>query len=110
MILKILFLSTLVFQKITYFLFSFTWKKAQKQKNNSETTLCLLSNIPVGTFRDFPTELKQLQKPSPTRPPIEDIKKIMTLLALHGSITGVIARGGRQPLPISKSESDRSIN
>lgn len=84
--------------------------KAQWEKENAEAKIRSGMAILAGTSQI----IQPLSEPLPTlsQPvqPIENIKKIMTLLAYHKSITGVTGRSGSRPLAIFKNELERSVN
>ena len=84
--------------------------KAQWEKESAEAKIRSGMAILAGTSQI----IQPLSEPLPTlsQPvqPIENIKKIMTLLAYHKSIMVATGRSGLKPLHISKNDLERSVN
>ena len=85
-------------------------RKAHSDAMNVENTMRGVLANPVGIFQTTQPPSDQLQQRLVARPPIEDIKKLMTLLTLQSAITQQTRRSGLKPLAIFKNESDRSVN
>ncbi len=85
-------------------------RKARSDSLNAEKTILSVGEILVGTSKAIQLQSKLLPTLSQKAPPIEDIKKLMTLLAYHGSIMRQTQKSGLEPLAISKNDLERSVN
>ncbi len=107
---KILLLLAKIHFSIGRFWLLLLARKVDSDAKNAEIIMRGVMDLRVGTFQTIPPRSEPLQIPSQPAQPTEDIKKIMTLLAFHKSITAGTRRSGSKPLAIFKNELERSIN
>ena len=91
-------------------LLGFLERKARSDAMNVEATMRGAMANHVGILPTTQPPSERLPIPSQQVLPTENIKKIMTLLAWHGSIMGQTRKSGSRPLAIFKNDSERSVN
>ena len=85
-------------------------QKARSDAMNVEATMRGAMASLAGTSPTIQPPSEPLPTPSQLAQPTEDIKKIMTLLAWHGSIMGQTRKSGSRPLAIFRNDLERSVN
>ncbi len=84
--------------------------KAQQAKTSADSLTHLVLGTPVGILSIIPQQSEPLPTPSAVPPYTEDIKRLMTLLTWHGSITQEMSKRGLKSLQPTKNELKPLIN
>lgn len=92
------------------YLLRYLARRAHSENTNADNITRGVLETLVGTLQAIKMQSNRSQTPSQPVPPINDIRKLMTLLTLHRSITGRMSGNGRQPLSIFKKSSEDSVN